>query len=319
MPAVVAELHVVRAGDVGQRRPPGEGSRPAHGPVHRPIGQIRNVAVGGASPRALLVHPDHVLCRVARRVLRPPLRDERSIASFEEQPLGRGRRPCDLLDTVPRRRPPIAGCFWSAGSGQAEQPNRSNERIVRLLAATILIVDIDRAGTRTLLVPEEVEFVATGRLPRQPRRPYRPTLGALRLLGGVGNVEPLRVVARIEVWVHSWNGPVLPLLTERRVVPEPVSLDGTADAGGEVPLLDERARSRQAGESQGLAVIAADPCLRHEREERRSLDGVAARSRHDADLRTADGRLAHATSRRQCDLLGIADIGDVGGDAGAAT
>ena len=89
--------------------------------------------------------------------------------------------------------------------------------------------------------------------------------------------------AGVEVREDAGNRPVLPFVTRCRVVPDAIAEDRAADAAGEVPLLDERARRRETGVLQLVAVVAGHEAVRHAGEVDRARRLVAAAARHDAE------------------------------------
>src|SRR5688572_31007503 len=91
----------------------------------------------------------------------------------------------------------------------------------------------------------DVELVARRRLNREPGAVQLEALGTARFLGSVRDVLPRVGIAGIEIREDAGNRAVLAFVTRRGVVPNPVPDNGTANAAGEVPLLDQLARHRQ--------------------------------------------------------------------------
>src|SRR5690348_10489128 len=96
--------------------------------------------------------------------------------------------------------------------------------------------------THALLVPEAVDLVPRRRLPRQPQRNVDPgavvdrTPVRIRLVGpGVG-------IAVVLVFVHARDVSARPLVLGRKIEPESIAEDRTAEGAVDVPGLDEFVR-----------------------------------------------------------------------------
>src|SRR5439155_24301280 len=99
--------------------------------------------------------------------------------------------------------------------------------------------------------------------------------------------------------------------------PNPVRLDRPADAHVVVPQLQQCVRCGQTARPQILRVVAAHHSRGYAGEVYRTLDGVAAGLRHDAECRSSDFRLAQTAGGGHRHFGRVADVGHVARDAGA--
>ena len=109
------------------------------------------------------------------------------------------------------------------------------------------------------------------------------------------------------------------LIAKVQEVPESILLDRAADAGGEIPQLQQTARRAESGGLQFRRVVAVDHAFADAGEEERPTQRVAARLGDDAQGGSGDFGLAEAGGHREGDLLRVGDVGVVAGDAAAVS
>ena len=301
---------------VGDRRAPGVLRVPAVGPVLRAIGEVGNSAVGRAARRALLGDTRERARRIARALIGAERRLIGAETRFEEHAI-RGRlRPGQLTDT--RMCVEILTELRRRRRAQATESEWANPvAAVGLRPASILAGVERRAVAGVLLVPVHVDLVLRGRLERQPQRVQPPALGTAYFLRPIGRIEPFGR-AGIEVGEDVGNPAMLSLITGRDAVPEAILQDRAPHAEREVPLLDQRAWSRQPRGLQLRTVVAAHhPAARSGRVDVAG-ERVAAALRDDAERRTADFRFTKSARCRRHHFLRVGNVRDVGRDAAAA-
>ena len=274
--ALVAELQVVRAGDVGHRRVPVVLPHPVRRPVRGSIGQVRDAAVQRTVRRALLGDANETARQVAGHLVAAPAREVVAEARGQQDAVGHRRIPRELLHA-------LEAILVGRGFRRRDRRTAVDESaLARLRPAPVVVGRVGRAGARLLLVPVDVELVARCRLQRETKAGDRPAAGGPRLSRRVGLVRPLRGIARVLVRKHARHRRMRSLIAKVQEVPESILLDRAADAGGVVPQLQQPARRAEAGGLQFRRVVAADHAFADAGEEERSAQRVAARLGDDA-------------------------------------
>ena len=328
---LVAELHAVRAGDVRRGAAPREGEALVARPVLRcerqVLDPVRTRAGNGIGRRlrALLLHLRDGARRVPWHFLPAVVAVVGAEAGVEEQPARQGRRPRGLLRALAGVRAPrvVRELGRLRGRCEAKRPGGTRRAaddpfVVRLLPATIVGSWPRGALTGTLLVPEDVEAIARRGLHRETQAHGGPVAGGHSLLGEVRDVGELGGVAGVLVAVHAGNRLPASFLSRVHEVPHAILQDRPADAGIEVPQLEQFTGRTQTGVSQFVGVVAADQAVTDPRGVDGAADRVASRLRNDVHGRAADLGFAQAAGCREGDLLRVRDVGQVSRDAAAA-
>ena len=110
--------------------------------------------------------------------------------------------------------------------------------------------------------------------------------------------ERAREAGLVDVVVHADDIGVVPPVTERRVVPDPVLQNRSAARSVDVPLAVDRAGRAQAGRLQLRRVVAALQLVAGERRVGVELECVAAGARHDVHRRPAHLGFPETARRR---------------------
>ena len=156
---LITNLQTMRAGDVGDRALPQIGAGVRHAEVLRSIDQPGNIAVRGASARALLRHANEIPCRIGVALEVADAEEDAAVARLGNQPIRDGEDHVAWVTSSRRPRTLTASGDTRAGSGwPAVAPVGS---------------------TQGLRVPEATHLVARRRLP------WRRTLAFLERSVGV--------------------------------------------------------------------------------------------------------------------------------------
>jgi hypothetical protein len=180
---LIAEFHVVGAGDVGQRRAPARRVREIAEPASRPVHQQRDGA-------ALLHDRNEIGVRVLTAILRP----EVPVAGVRQQAARNRRRPCHLMKALKRGVPCAGRCL------------RCDCRRTTGGAAGVAL------EAHTLLVPEDVELVSRCRLQRQAQRHLDPGAVVDGTPAQVRFVRPRIGIAGVLVVIHPRHVKPRPLI-----------------------------------------------------------------------------------------------------------
>ena len=247
--AVVAHLHVVCAGHVREMRLP----RVRRDPSGRFVAARRTVrAVAQARDAPALLRDGNQIVRwIARRGSASPSVVVRAPADVEQRLVRQRVHPVHLRDPVRRRR---IGCRFGRRRGAS-----TDNPAVRVVATGLALrrTGPPRAGASPLFVPEAGELVVRAHLPRQSYLARSRLAGAARRSAQIRFVVPRVCITGIEIGPHARHRHRVALVAQHTEEPQPVSLDRAAQAGIDVPQLEQVTRRPQACSLQLLGEVAA--------------------------------------------------------------
>ncbi len=311
--ALIANLDAVTPGDEGRAHVPLVVPVDVRGPVQRPVRQSGDVAVTGAAAGALLDHADQILGLEAGKLPAAVPAAVHAEPGFQQEPIAHRRGPLRLRHAVAE----IAVACRLGRSKRGRRGGRGCRRSGEDLVVPRFAAGIARESRRgtpfagELLVVEHRELVSRRGLRGQPERGNAKGGGEHGRAARVGNVRPLRGVARVGIREHARHCPFAPFFAQVQVVPQAVPRDGPADAEVEVPHFPGLARRRQAAVAQLLRVVAADHAARDPGGEERASHRVAAFFRQHVQRRTAAFSFAEAAGGGHRDLARVRHVGDV--------
>src|SRR5262249_34959106 len=186
-----------------------------------------------------------------------------AVAGVQQQLVRQGRRPGDLIDTHRDY------ALDTDGLG------RDTQRVGDALRHAVAL------AADALVVPEDADLVARGRLPRDAAAHVFPGSVRIRRPVQIRSVQPLRGVAGIQVVKSVRNRSRAALRARVDKVPNAILLDWTAERAIDVVHLRERRWRCEAGILELLREVVGLQILAGRAEVDRSLNRVATCFRYD--------------------------------------